>query len=1417
MPNLADLLSQSYDTMGLLKDERDDVVSATTSGQQTTLVNNIISLCTTLVSEVSPIAGISAAIANPQLGLALFPLALAADILATKNAVSMCTLIAPSLANQAQNALDALTDVLVDIQAEFEQVDFDDLNSALTGNDLEALADAANQCLVEFGFSNVSVDESGNIVFAENTSHISLNSWISDFASTFAFGQELAQYSPLVFDLDGDGVELASLSGVGAAPVYWDMDNDGFAEASGWVKPDDGLLVRDLNSNGTIDSQNELFGDAATDGFTALTALDSNSDNQITSSDTNFSSLKIWKDLNQDGISQTNELSTLASLGITSISLSDSTVNYDLAGNHVSHESTFVIGGNTRTVVDAWFKYDSVNTVSTGSHNLERAATALPELRGYGNISDLTIAMSENSELLDKVRELAELDIVANPADVAGIVCEIIHLWGEVEGVDPEIRGTASGWVDADGRDIAFIEKLVDDLAVPNDPEGWVSGPRGLVYEDMFREFTTAATARLLLQSSGADFFETAPVYDPVADTFSGSFTLDWDAIEDALDGKSFADVVATWSNILSMLVGSVGVAGIDPTTKTALNTAINDSDPNHVLTFDSFVSQTINYNVVFPNITVPGGTYTGDPGLGIVMGVGDVDIHTGTGGAETIDLYSLIGLSPQDQIILAGDGNDTLRGAYGNDTLFGQGGNDTFENLHKGINKAYGGAGDDTFIVNGDDKTPGGAIDGGTGTNLLIGSDDFSYLSIANIQTLELSGNIKLTAAQLAGVTTVTTTSAGVRTIDAASAGTYDISAKAASTYIIHMRGTTGNDTLTGNDSTQTLSGANADGIDSGDDVLSGRGGDDTLLGVDGNDTLIGGAGADSMSGGNGNDRFVVSGSDVASGESMNGGAGTNTIEATNADLSLATLTSIQALDAHTGTVKVSAAQFSALTTFNAVDGSTTIEASAAGTYSLASKTLAGTVNLLGSSGNDTLIGVSGAQTLSGAAGDDYIEAHSGADFVYGGADADSLHGFADNDTVSGGTGNDTVSGGAGADQLNGDDGTDTIDGGDDADTIDGGAGDDIAYAGGGDDSIYGGTGTDQLYGYIGNDIIDGGDGTDTLRGEAGNDTVQGGNDNDNLYGADGDDALSGDAGEDYIEGNVGADTIYGGSEVDSLHGLENNDTIYGGTGGDTLSGAAGTDALNGGDNNDTLDGGDDADTLHGDNGDDTVYAGGGNDVIYGDAGNDYLLGYTGDDTVYGGDGTDTIYGEAGNDTINGDADADSLHGFESNDIINGGTGGDTLSGAAGTDQLNGGDDNDTLDGGDDADTLHGDNGNDTIYAGGGNDVIYGDAGADTLLGYIGNDTISGGSGNDTLSGEAGDDIFIFGTGYGNDTITDMNSSGDDTINLAGSGLANYTALQAVMTQSGSDVLITLNGSDTLVIANKTLAQLNSSDFAFA
>ena len=51
---------------------------------------------------------------------------------------------------------------------------------------------------------------------------------------------------PLIFDLDNDGIELLY-----KGKVLFDVDFDGDLEITGWTAPDDGLLVMDLNNDGS--------------------------------------------------------------------------------------------------------------------------------------------------------------------------------------------------------------------------------------------------------------------------------------------------------------------------------------------------------------------------------------------------------------------------------------------------------------------------------------------------------------------------------------------------------------------------------------------------------------------------------------------------------------------------------------------------------------------------------------------------------------------------------------------------------------------------------------------------------------------------------------------------------------------------------------------------------------------------------------------------------------------------------------------------------------------------------------------------------------------------------------------------------------------------------------------------------------
>ncbi|WP_375459324.1 calcium-binding protein, partial [uncultured Enterovirga sp.] len=133
---------------------------------------------------------------------------------------------------------------------------------------------------------------------------------------------------PLVIDLDGDGVDIVLSS---ANTIKFDHDNDGFVESGAWVSADDGILVLDEGLDGVISSAAEItFSSGGGHGPTdldRLRAFDSNGDNSFSSADARFSEFFVWRDVNQDGRSEIDELYTFADLGLTSIDLIGSAVS----------------------------------------------------------------------------------------------------------------------------------------------------------------------------------------------------------------------------------------------------------------------------------------------------------------------------------------------------------------------------------------------------------------------------------------------------------------------------------------------------------------------------------------------------------------------------------------------------------------------------------------------------------------------------------------------------------------------------------------------------------------------------------------------------------------------------------------------------------------------------------------------------------------------------------------------------------------------------------------------------------------------------------------------------------------------------------------------------------------------------------
>ena len=259
---------------------------------------------------------------------------------------------------------------------------------------------------------------------------------------------------PLLVDLNANGIELI---GVANSNAFFDFDEDGLAEKTGWVAGSDGLLATDDNGNGIIDNVSELLGDAERDGFSELATFDSNGDGLVDSLDTNFNDLMIWQDLNENGITDAGELGYLADYGVTSLTTGYTETSRFEEGNQIIGEGHFTRNGTQSLVSEVLFQLEPESSVPVDSSSLivDPAAYALPISKGYGDLQYLQVAMTGNSNLFDMMEDFSNL-LPEQFSTASDDVRAILFEWAEATNVDPMSRGD-----NVDGREIAFLEKFM--------------------------------------------------------------------------------------------------------------------------------------------------------------------------------------------------------------------------------------------------------------------------------------------------------------------------------------------------------------------------------------------------------------------------------------------------------------------------------------------------------------------------------------------------------------------------------------------------------------------------------------------------------------------------------------------------------------------------------------------------------------------------------------------------------------------------------------------------------------------------------------------------------------------------------------------------------------------------------------------
>lgn len=724
---------------------------------------------------------------------------------------------------------------------------------------------------------------------------------------------------PLIIDLDGDGIEtVASTNG-----AYFDHDGNGFAERTGWVSGDDGLLVRDINGDGVINNGRELFGDqtilqngqTATNGFQALADLDSNSDGKIDANDAAFSQIKVWQDVDGDGYSSPDELFTLSELGIASINTGYTATSIsDGLGNTQIQAGTFEKTDNTTGQIGGFLlKRDTAYTIAEEWLDVPEAISALPDLQGYGNIYDLhqAIVRDASGNLQALVEEfMAETDadvltaaggtisIIPSSANIRNSTFEqILFKWAGVDTINPASRG---GLFDA--RKLAVLEKFLGQDFVGTSGANPIANAVPFLnqaYQGLFEMLY----GELMMQTHLKDFFD--------------EITYSWDETTQGIRTDLSAVAIDFQQSIAANpLEGKLALAEF-VRSLSGLN-----SENSIAWDYESFREDMLSgaddetyFIVNYLNTNS-------------IIGTSEADTLDGTANNSTI-----AGLAGNDTI-RGGSGNDILDGGVGNDWLAGNYGDDKF---------IYGrGYGND--IIQRDNSSSNGTDTVQFGEGLT--ADSFDYIEKGLQEGGDLILQIKDTGETL---TIKNWFTSGVYQVDKFQFSDGTILSKAEFITHVGIMGTEGNDNLVG-----------YNGISN---TISGYGGNDTIVGSSGNDYLDGGMGGDSMSGGIGNDVYFVDNTGDVITENVN--EGTDTVQSSidytlGANLENLTLTGVSASSGTGNVLNNYIIGNSANNTLTANAGNDTLTGDA------------GNDSLSGGDGSDTYLfrGTDGQDTINEAAG---------------------------------------------------------------------------------------------------------------------------------------------------------------------------------------------------------------------------------------------------------------------------------------------------------------------------------------------------------------------------------------------------------------------------------------------------------------
>jgi Ca2+-binding RTX toxin-like protein len=630
-----------------------------------------------------------------------------------------------------------------------------------------------------------------------------------DGLDMFGTGTGFKVLFPIVLDLNNDGkIQLINLKD---SQAFYDIDGSGFLKNLGWIGKEDGVLAIDINGDKAISLPREIsfklwHKDAKTDLDGLRLAFDKNKDGKLDKQDPKYKELLIWRDYNQNAISEAGEVTSLADAGIEAILLnqkvgiSSSTSQGNKIFKAVSIQKN---GKKVSGAYDVAFEYSDVGIAYEEDYG--------KIILKYGDNTKVKIYRVE-----DKTGEVVDLRgkdykvVIGNKGkDVITATDQNTAIDG-YEGDDILVGGKGNDWLKGgEGSDVLKGGKGHDILFIDNEDKqenidggedtdvALVSTPKGVTL-DLAR-----ANIEAVYGNRGNDHFK--------ATNSKVGVYLDGGKGDDFLEGSAYDDII-------------VGGPGKDK---------IHAGKGNDSIFIDA-EGDTINAGEGKDSVFIYGST-------GVSLDAGKASAEYVFGSLGNDYLYS----SGKDAVVLVGnDGDDRLVGGEGDDVLDGGKGNDLLEGKG-GSNRYvfYLGAGHDVITSN-------------SGKDYLL---LYSSIKRENLVFKKEGLDLKLTLKD--NDKDSVTVKSWYDTLKSHKLSGFVLDADTDTSKSIVFKDEGDNNFRMENDQSCqifTMHGNDKVGGGDKDDFINGGEGNDEIIGWEGNDILVGGPGNDSLQGWSGDDIYL-------------------------------------------------------------------------------------------------------------------------------------------------------------------------------------------------------------------------------------------------------------------------------------------------------------------------------------------------------------------------------------------------------------------------------------------------------------------------------------------------------------------------------------------------------------------------------